>query len=160
MSSVPIESSFDGDTSPIGQGSSGNISPRKRTATGRQWVRRRIVNMDSTILASGARKAVVLLYSAASGQSAHIAGRCQGAWVGHPRNRVSPPISRWLRRVQRPLVRSLALGFVTLHGDQSRWSWPQTMQSHPRTLAHTHARTRVHPQIPLRAIFLAPGHHV
>ena len=39
MSSVPIESSFDGDTSPIGQGSSGNISPRKRTATGHQRCR-------------------------------------------------------------------------------------------------------------------------
>ena len=45
--------------------------------------------MVCAILASGAKKAVLLWSSAACGQKGKSTGRGQGACVGHPRNRVS-----------------------------------------------------------------------
>ena len=64
-SPVPIGGSIDGDTIPIGQRLFGYYKPPEKHQQPMVWCI--VIRMHATILASGARKAVLLLSSAAYG---------------------------------------------------------------------------------------------
>ena len=118
-----------GIPAPSGEGSSGILSPRKSTSNRPPTVWCIIISMDSTILASGARKAVLLLSSAACGQR-RTYHRQRSGCLGGPSKKSGLTTSRWLRRVQRPPVRQPRLGVGNPQNGESGWTWPQTMQCH------------------------------
>ena len=72
------------------------------TATGRQWCSANYVSMCSTMLASGARMAVLLLSSVACGQRRTY--HRQRSLRPSPR-KLGPATPRWPRQVHRPPVR-------------------------------------------------------